>query len=237
MKISVQKYKILTENCVFLPKISSMLQIKTLVFNQFCENTYLVFDETKDCVIIDPGCSCTPEVKQLCRYIDDNQLNIKMIINTHGHIDHVVGNTALVEKYGVAVAAGTDAKDDFTEARRQAKLIGFPLNDLVNPPDKTLEEGDIIPVGNGSLEVIATPGHAKGSISLYAEMEDVVFTGDALFCRSIGRTDLMGGDYEELCRSIKEKLFRLPADTTVLSGHGEATTIGEERDFNLYVNG
>lgn len=214
-----------------------MLQIKTFVFNPFGENTYVVFDETKECVLIDPGCSSPFEVEQLSRFIDENGLKINMIINTHGHIDHIIGNPPMVQKYHVKVAAGADAKADFAKAQQQSRLLGFPSNKVVDKPDIELPEGEIINVGNSTLEVIATPGHALGSISLYAELEGLVFTGDALFCRSIGRTDLPGGDYKELCRNIKEKLFRLPDDTTVFCGHGETTTIGEERDFNLYVHG
>lgn len=214
-----------------------MLQIKTFVFNPFSENTYVVFDETKDCVIIDPGC-CTPkEDEQLFRFVDENELNVSMVINTHGHIDHVAGNASVVQRYKAKVAAGVGARPDFVKVQFQARFFGFPLDKPVALPDFELPEDEIIKVGNSTLEVMTTPGHAKGSISLYAELEGLVFTGDALFCRSIGRTDLPGGDYAELCRSIKEKLFRLPDDTTVFCGHGETTTIGEERDFNLYVNG
>lgn len=214
-----------------------MLQIKTFVFNPFSENTYVVFDETKDCVIIDPGC-CTPkEDEQLFRFVDENELNVSMVINTHGHIDHVAGNASVVQRYKAKVAAGVGARPDFVKVQFQARFFGFPLDKPVSLPDFELPEDEIIKVGNSTLEVMTTPGHAKGSISLYAELEGLVFTGDALFCRSIGRTDLPGGDYAELCRSIKEKLFRLPDDTTVFCGHGETTTIGEERDFNLYVNG
>lgn len=213
-----------------------MLHIKTFVFNPFRENTYVVYDDTKECIVIDPGCSSPFEIKQLCEFIDENQLHFYMIVNTHGHIDHVVGNAPLIQRYNVKVAAGTDAKFDFSKAHEQSMLLGFPTDKVISAPDIDLEEGDEVKVGDEVLEVIATPGHARGSVSLYNAVEGVVFTGDVLFCQSIGRTDLAGGDYDVLCRSIKEKLFFLPEDTVVLCGHGETTTIADERDFNLYLD-
>lgn len=212
-----------------------MLQINSFVFNPFGENAYILNDETKDCVIIDPGCSTQAEENELFGYIDSHQLKPLMIINTHGHVDHVVGNSAVKRRYGIKVAAHPDTKPDFTQAKRQAVWLGFqPVGDI-DLPDVDLQDGQEIKIGDSSLEVICTPGHAKGSISLYAMVEGWVFTGDALFCRSVGRTDLPGGNFEELRESIRTRLFTLPEDTEVFPGHGESTTIFDENRYNMYV--
>lgn len=212
-----------------------MLQINSFVFNPFGENTYVIFDETKECVIIDPGCYTASEEDRLFGYIDQHQLKPLMVINTHGHVDHVVGNNAVKRRYGIPVAAHPGTHPDFTQAKRQAVWLGFqPVGDI-DLPDVDLQDDEVIKIGESSLEVICTPGHARGSISLYAPVEGWVLTGDALFCRSVGRTDLPGGDFEELRESIRGRLFALPNDTEVFSGHGESTTIGEEKDFNPYV--
>lgn len=212
-----------------------MLQIQSFVFNPFGENTYVLYDETKECVIIDPGCSTSTESNQLFGFIDSHQLKPLMIINTHGHIDHIMGNEEVKKHYGIKVAAHPLVKDDFSRSQQQAGWFGLNRVGACELPEVDLEDEEVIQVGNSSLEVIYTPGHAEGSISLYAEVEGWVFTGDALFCQSVGRTDLPGGDFETLMKSIKERLFHLPSDTTVYSGHGEETTIGDEKEFNPYV--
>ncbi|MCQ2302526.1 MAG: MBL fold metallo-hydrolase [Bacteroidales bacterium] len=212
-----------------------MLKLKTFVFNAFGENTYVVYDETKQCIIIDPGCSSSVESEQLFSFIDSKGLKPLMVINTHGHIDHIMGNAAVKKHYGIKVAAHADVRSDFLHAKRQAAIFGLPFADDCELPDVELIEDEVIKVGESTLEVIATPGHAKGSISLYAELEGWVFTGDALFCRSIGRTDFEGGSFEELRGSIRGKLFHLPDDTTVLPGHGEETTIGDEQRYNMFL--
>lgn len=212
-----------------------MLRINTFIFNPFGENTYILNDETKECVIVDPGCYTASEEKVLFDFIESHQLKPLMVVNTHGHVDHIVGNNAVKRRYGIKVAAHSEVSADFIQAKRQAVWLGFqPVGDI-DLPDQELVDDEVIKVGDGILEVICTPGHAKGSISLYAPAEGWVLTGDALFCRSIGRTDLPGGDYGILRESIRTRLFALPNDTEVYSGHGEPTTIGEEKDFNPYV--
>jgi len=213
-----------------------MLQLESFVFNPFAENTYVLYDDnTKECVIIDPGCSNAFEENALFGFIDSHRLKPLMIINTHGHIDHIVGNTAVKKRYSINVAAHPNVKNDFLRSRQQAAMFGMPLSGDCALPDLDLKDGQIIKVGESTLEVISTPGHAEGSISLYAEIEGWVFTGDALFCRSIGRTDFPGGSYETLRKSIKERLFRLPDDTEVFSGHGESTTIFDEQRYNMFL--
>lgn len=213
-----------------------MLKFDSLVFNPFCENTYIVYDEdTRECLIIDPGCSNAAEEDRLFGFIDSHQLKPVLVINTHGHVDHVIGNNAVKRRYGIQVASHADTQYDFTQAKRQAVWLGFQKVGDIDFPDRDLQDDEEIKIGGGILEVICTPGHAKGSISLHAPVEGWVFTGDALFSRSIGRTDLPGGDYEELRESIRTRLFTLPNDTVVWPGHGESTGIGEEKDFNPFV--
>ena len=213
-----------------------MLQLESFVFNPFAENTYVVYeDNAKECVIIDPGCSNSGEENRLLGFIDSHALKPLMVVNTHGHIDHIIGNAAVKKHYGVPVVAHPDVEQDFSRAQQQAMLFGLSMSVQCELPDKALKDGEIIKIGEGTLEVICTPGHARGSVSLYAEVEGWVFTGDALFCRSIGRTDFPGGSYETLRQSIKERLFHLPDDTEVFSGHGESTTIFDEQRYNMFL--
>lgn len=213
-----------------------MLKLDSFVFNPFNENTFIIYDEeTRECVIIDPGCVSQEEENRLYGFLDSHQLKPLMIINTHGHVDHVVGNNAVKRRFGIAVAAHPDTHPDIVQAKRQAVWLGMqPVGDI-DLPDVALEDDQEIKVGNGILEVICTPGHAKGSVSLYAPVEGWVLTGDALFSRSVGRTDLPGGNFEELNESIRTRLYTLPNETEVFPGHGESTSIGEEKDFNPYV--
>ena len=217
------------------PKNDNALSLFAFIFNPFAENTYVVYDKTGDCLIIDPGCSTPAEEARLFGFIDSHRLKPRLVVNTHGHVDHVVGNNAVKRRYGIPVAAHPDTHPDITQAKRQAVWLGFqPVGDI-DLPDADLQDDQEIKVGDSVIEVICTPGHARGSVSLYAPVEGWVLTGDALFCRSVGRTDLPGGNFEELRESIRTRLFTLPDDTEVFSGHGESTTIGDEKDFNPYV--
>lgn len=213
-----------------------MLKLEQFIFNPFSENTFVVYDdEAKECVIIDAGCSNAGEENQLFGFIDSHRLKPLMVISTHGHIDHIIGNPAVKKKYGIPVAAHEGVKSNFLAAERQSRFFGMAFNGTCELPDKYLKDNEIIKIGESTLEVICTPGHAEGSVSLYAEIEGWVFTGDALFNRSIGRTDLQGGNYETLRTSIRERLFRLPDDTTVFPGHGESTTIFDEQRYNMFI--
>lgn len=213
-----------------------MLQLESFIFNPFSENTYVVYDEnSKECVIIDPGCGNSAEENQLFGFIDSHRLRPLLIINTHGHLDHILGNGTVKQRYGIPVAAHPDVAADFNRSKEHSDFFGMPFRGECGLPDRNLKDGEIIKIGESTLEVICTPGHAEGSISLYAETEGWVFTGDALFSRSIGRTDFPGGSYATLRESIKTRLFRLPDDTTVFSGHGESTTIFDEKRYNMFL--
>ena len=217
-------------------KSPKMLKLEQFVFNPFAENTYIVYDEnTLECVIIDAGCSNKAEEDQLFGFIDSHRLKPLMVVSTHGHVDHIIGNESVKRRYGIKIAAHPDTKPDFVQAKRHGAWLGLAPNGEFPLADIDLKDGEVIKIGESTLEVICTPGHARGSVSLYAEVEGWVFTGDALFCRSIGRTDLAGGDYEQLRESIRERLFRLPDDTTVFPGHGESTTIFDEQRYNMFL--
>lgn len=207
-----------------------MLKIKCFVFNPISVNTYVIYNESKECVIIDAGNSNINEDNTLFSFIDNNNLKPTMLINTHGHIDHILGNSSTSKKYQIPLAAHLDGIEYYKKAYAYASAFGMSYNeeDTVYPTIN-LRDGDIINIGDDELEVLYTPGHAEGSCCLYCEKQGFVVTGDTLFCRGIGRTDLPGGSYRTIIKSIENKLFTLPNETICLCGHGPETTIGEEK--------
>lgn len=213
-----------------------MLKIKQFIFNMFGENTFVIYDtSTKDAVIIDPGMFNENERKEFDDYITANELHIKQIVNTHLHLDHCFGNNYVRDKYGVKTAANIgDAALGKNISAQMRRFGGRSDIDGVTI-DVPLKAGDIIEVGGSRLNVIETPGHSKGGICLYCKEGKFLISGDTLFRRGIGRTDLEGGDHKELTSSIRRNLFSLPDDTTVLPGHGEFTTIGAEKRSNPCV--
>ena len=211
-----------------------MIKVQKFVFNPFQENSYLLYDETGDSIILDMGSYTVEEKKEVMYFIENNKLNPVKIVNTHCHVDHLLGNSFFKNKYKVPVAA--HAADEFliADAVEHGKIFGFEVED---PPgiDEYLEEGKKLHFGDSYLEILHVPGHSPGSVALYSAKYQFVITGDALFNGSIGRTDLPGGDYETLISSITNKLMTLPDDITVYSGHGPETTIGEERKSNPFL--
>lgn len=213
------------------------MQVKRFTFNPFGESTYIVWDSvSRDAVVVDPGMSTPAEQAQFDRFVTDNKLNVRQIINTHMHLDHCWGDNYVRDRYGVKVAANID--DDFlgSRAAEQAAMFGMP-GDAFKPVaiDVSLVDGDSIAVGDSNLYVLQVPGHSPGSIALYSPSDDFVIVGDALFRGAIGRTDLPGGSYNTLADSIHTKLFTLPDSTIVYPGHEETTTIGREKASNPYV--
>jgi len=210
-----------------------MINIKIFVFNAFQENTFLLFDETKECVIIDAGCNEEVEFSQIDEFIKENNLVLKSIINTHCHIDHIMGNSYLVNKYKVQSIAHKEDLPLIERSKDMAAAFGF---DVQEPPipNQFVNEGDEIRFGNTVLNVKHVPGHSPGSIALYNDIEKFVIVGDVLFAGGIGRTDLPGGDYDTLIASIKDKLFTLNGDVVVYPGHGESTTIAQEKESNPF---
>ena len=211
------------------------ISIKRLTFNPFGENTYVIWTESKECAIIDPGMMTENENKQLADFISQNGLTPTHLINTHQHIDHVAGNIFVESTYGLK-SEGHPADAMLAErVTEQAKMFGIPYSGKNLTIGKELNDGDTIKLGDLDLKVLHIPGHSKGHIAIYCKEDNAVFVGDALFQMSIGRTDLPGGNYKELLTSIKTKLFTLPEETTVYPGHGGTTTIAFEKAHNPYL--
>lgn len=211
------------------------MKVTCITFNQFQENTYLLHDDTKECVVIDPGCYEKHEREQLKKYIQDNNLKVVRLLNTHCHIDHVLGNKFVANTYNVDLEIHPDDEQTLRSVPVYAPAYGFPMYEE-QLPAKFLKEGDTVKFGNTELEVIFAPGHAPGHVVFYNRSEKILIGGDVLFNESIGRTDLPGGDFNTLIQSIKTKLFTLPDDVTVYCGHGPETTIGHEKKYNPFLN-
>lgn len=212
------------------------MEIAIFQFSLFGINTYLVFDsDSKECAIIDPGMSNPVEEEAIDNFMSGKGLKLTHIINTHLHIDHVAGIPHLKSKYDAPVLAHKDDEKLGHRVDVQADLFGLNLKIGNLEISQYIEEGDIIKIGNGELEVISVPGHSKGSICLYNRKDGWLISGDALFQGSIGRTDLPGGNYRELIDSINAKLLSLPESTVVFPGHGPSTTIGDEKRSNPFL--
>ncbi len=210
------------------------MNIRSFTVNGFAMNTFVLSDETLNCVLIDPGFSNPSEEEMLIRYVSENKLIPLMVLNTHCHVDHIIGNKFVCDTYQIHLAAHKE--DDFilAHASEMGKMFGMDVQ--ASPKiQKYLFDGDLIKFGNSELVVIHTPGHSPGSLSFYCKEEQFVIAGDVLFAGSIGRTDLPGGNYEILIASIKNKLMALPRETVVYPGHGPSTTIGHEHDTNPFL--
>lgn len=211
-----------------------MITNQKLIFNLFDENTYVLSDETGECVIVDPGMNNETEEKELVDFIKQAGLKPVSILLTHAHIDHILGCQFAVEKFGIQISGHKDCSKFLSQAKVQASTFGIPFKG-VPPIDNFLNEGDIVRFGNSALKVLHTPGHADGSLCFYSEKDKFVLSGDVLFNQSIGRTDLPTGDYDLLKYNIWEKLFTLPEETVVYPGHGPETSIGFEKINNPFV--
>ncbi len=214
-------------------KLNTMLQIKSFTFNPLQENTYILYDETKECVIIDPGCYEREEEEELVSFIEDNNLKVVLLLNTHCHIDHVLGNYFVKAKYKVKLLI--HPKDEPVLKAVKVYAPNYGLSQYQEAlPDGFFEEGEIISWGNQQLKVLFVPGHSPGHVAFHHQVKKIVIGGDVLFLNSIGRTDLPGGNFETLINSIHQKLFTLQDDTTVYPGHGLKTTIGFEKKSNPF---
>lgn len=203
------------------------MKVVSFTNNPFQENTYVVYDETKECLIIDPGCYTESERTILINFIEENDLKPVRLLNTHCHLDHICGNQFIAKKYALKLEANKEELPMLVHAPKAAEMYGFPMEQ--SPEIEVfLAEKDVINFGKSSLSILFTPGHSPGSISFYSEKNQFVIAGDVLFKQGIGRTDLPLGDYDTLIKSIQEKLFTLAKKTVVYSGHGPETTIGYE---------
>lgn len=211
-----------------------MIQIQSFAFGPFQENTYVLFDETKECVVIDPGCYDNRERKTLADFIEKNGLKPVRLLNTHCHLDHIFGNGFISDTYNLKPEFHLSEQRIFDAYLATADL--YNLNAEPSPqPEHFLAEGDVVKFGNSSLEIVFTPGHSPGSITFYSTDQKFMIAGDVLFYGSIGRTDLPGGHYETLISSIKNKLLPMGDDFKVYSGHGPATTTGFEKMNNPFL--
>ena len=214
-----------------------MIKVKSFVFNMFGENTYLLWNpETKEATIIDPGMYNTAEEHALDSFIEENGLSVGQLINTHMHLDHIIGDNYVKRHYNVKSAAGSADAFFGEKALTQARMFGMPFEPEPVSIDIELTDNQHIDICSETATIFSVPGHSPGSIAVYLPKSKCVFTGDVLFESSIGRTDLVGGNHATLLRSIKEKLFTLPDDTKVYPGHGAPTTIGYEKLHNPYVS-
>jgi hydroxyacylglutathione hydrolase len=211
-----------------------MLQIKSFEFSPIQENTYVIYNELNDCIILDPGCYFDEEEDALFSFIEAKKLRPAMLINTHCHLDHVFGNKAVAEKYGLTLQLHKNEQALLEFAPASGLMYSMPFDNYTGE-FIFLNEGDIIRLGEDELKVLLTPGHSPGSLSFYCEKDKFVISGDALFKNSVGRSDLPGGDHDQLIKSIKENLLVLPDDVKVYSGHGPVTTIMAEKTGNPFL--
>lgn len=211
-----------------------MIHVETFTFNPFAENTYVLYDEaTREAAIIDPGCYEPEEQEVLKAYIDDHRLTPTLLLNTHCHIDHVLGNWYVKKTWGLGLHIHQLEEQVLRSVPTYAPMYGFSRYQPAEP-DHYLQEGQQLNLGNSTLDILFVPGHAPGHVVFWQQEQQFCINGDCLFSGSIGRTDLPGGDHETLMKSIREKLFTLPEATKVYCGHGPATTIGQEKKYNPF---
>lgn len=211
-----------------------MFLIKSFTFNPVQENTYLLYNETNDCIVIDPGAYYDTEKDEMFGFIKTNSLNPVLLINTHCHLDHIFGNKSAAEKYNLHLRIHQLEKPVLEYGPTSGIMYDLPFDNYTGRID-WIEEGEIIRLGSDELRAIHVPGHSPGSLCFYCERQDFLIGGDVLFLHSIGRYDLPLGDGPALVRNIREKLFVLPEKTVVYPGHGPATTIGEEKKNNPFL--
>jgi len=211
-----------------------MLHLQSFTFNPFQENTYLLYNDQQECWIIDPGMYGPDEEKILFDFIDEKQLKPQQIINTHAHIDHILGIAALQSTFRIPLGIHQQEQVILDNAKNSALMFGLHLTQ-VPKVDFYIEEGKLLQLGTDQLQVRLAPGHSPGSILFYSAEGKWVISGDVLFQGSIGRSDLPGGDHETLLQSIRRQLYTLPNDTYVYSGHGGVTSIEVEKQSNPFV--
>lgn len=212
-----------------------MLKIRTFVFSPIQENTYVLFNESNQCIVIDPGTYFPEEKDELTGFITQNGLKAEMLLNTHCHLDHVFGNKHIADTFGLTLLIHEKEKQMLEMAPASGLMWDLPFDNYTGEL-KFLKEGDLLRLGNDELKVIEAPGHSPGHICFYCQAQNFIISGDVLFNRSIGRTDLPLGDHDTLIKSIREKIFVLPDETIVYSGHGPVTTVGQEKLYNPFLS-
>ncbi|WP_316802606.1 MBL fold metallo-hydrolase [Pedobacter nototheniae] len=211
-----------------------MISIKIFTFNAYSENTYVLYDETKECTIIDPGMYDGSEQNELANFIKAEALKPVLLLNTHCHLDHVFGNKFIFDTWGLKPQFHSGELPILHAIPGYAPQMGFTRYELSPEPDTFLPETGTVNFGHSTLELIFAPGHSPAHLCFYSKADHFLIGGDVLFYGSIGRTDLPGGNHQQLLQSIKEKLFLLPDDCKVYPGHGTATSIGFEKQHNPF---
>lgn len=212
-----------------------MLNIHSFTFNHIQENTYVLWDDSKTCVIIDPGCYDKEEKEELSVFIAAQNLQPKYLINTHCHIDHILGNQYVKNKYKIPILIHPIEQEILRMGKLYAPMYGFAAYEE-SEPDQFITEKDVIEFGNTRLDILFVPGHSPGHLAFVEKHTKTIIAGDVLFYHSIGRTDLPGGHHATLIQSIHSQLFTLDDDYKVYPGHGQPTSIGEEKKNNPYLN-
>lgn len=211
-----------------------MISVQSFTANPYQENAYVLFDESKECIIIDPGAYTSQEQNELSRFIESSQLKPVKLLNTHCHIDHVLGNAFVHSLYGLLPEFHSLELELLHAIPGYAPQMGIRYE--LSPLPKTfLPETGNIAFGQSTLELIFAPGHSPGHLCFYSPTDNFLIGGDVLFYQSIGRTDLPGGNHQQLLDNIKHKLFNLPADCVVYPGHGPSTQIGFEKAHNPFL--
>ena len=214
-----------------------MLNIKTFMCNLLQENTYVVSDDTKECVIIDCGAYYEEERTAITQYIDNEGLKPVHLLCTHGHFDHNFGIDTIYHAYGLKAEIAEEDGFLINDIPGQfLRMIGVPLKREYPPVGRYFEPNEVIRFGHHELKILKTPGHTPGGVVFYCEAEGIAVSGDTLFRMSEGRTDFEGGSYKELAESLKNVIAKMPAETTVYSGHGPKTTISDELKYNPYLH-
>lgn len=211
--------------------------VKQFTFNHFGVNCYVVYDEVaKECAIVDPAIEASYEDAQLYQFIEYKGLIPRYLLLTHAHVDHICGLRQVAEKYNLPVTMHSDSKALLRQAEAYGGIMGFDVKRLDDLETVHVDEGTELNVGGIKIECRYVPGHCEGSICYVIPDEEAVITGDALFCGSIGRTDLPGGNYQQLIENLRSKILTLPDNYQVLPGHGEMSTIGDERKYNPFLS-
>lgn len=212
-----------------------MLEVKVFNFNMFSENSIIVWDEeTKESAVIDPGTSTSDEETTLSEFVSSKNLKVKYLINTHCHIDHILGCRFVKEKYHPVYYAPEKDLPLLEHAQQQAQMFNISMDTPPKPDELIAEETELF-LGKTKMKFLFTPGHTPGEVCIYFEKEKICITGDVLFNESIGRTDLWGGDYQTLINSIETMLLILPDEVVIYPGHGKSSTIGYEKQNNPFL--
>lgn len=212
-----------------------MANIKEFVFNHFEENTYIVWDDSKQCIIIDPGMNSAAENSKLAEFVSDNGLTVGKVLLTHAHIDHIAGLRFVCDTYNLPITAHADSMSFLKQAESYGSMMGFGTQNMDDLAFEAIDDNAVIAIGTTEIKALYVPGHAAGSMAYVLKDPNVVFTGDALFRQSIGRTDLPTGDYDMLMKMLNTKILTLDDDCEVLPGHGPNTTIGDEKNMNPFL--